>query len=751
MPAGPEALERRRLGPTLFASAAFASAFLIFLVQPMVGKRILPWFGGVPSVWILCLAFYQTALFAGYAYAHWLIRSVRPARQLLVHALVCTGALLALPVLPGERWKPAGAVEPSAAILAILAVHVSLPFVALAATGPLVQAWFARRYPSRSPYPLYAVSNLGSFLALAAYPFLVEPRLSLSRTGQLWSLAFAATAAAVLACAALARRAAPSAQSPAASGLTPERTRPARVALWLLLPGCAVVILMGVTNALTLDVASVPFLWMLPLGVYLATFVLCFGSERIYRRLPYFLIAGTPLIAQSLIRVFGAEIDPATVAITNSIQLQIAIHVLVLFGACMVLHGELYRLRPAASSLTTFYLCLSAGGALGGIFVGAFAPRIFDDYRELEVGLALAWLLLLAACWQDTRGWLSPAAPHRRWALALALAATPLGWAVSSTLRGSTETVYQERSFFGVLRVWSIGSGPGRQRQLWNGSTLHGVQFPNEPLRPTSYYGVQTGIGLALGQREPASPVAIGVVGLGIGTLAAYGQPGDRFRFYEIDPAVIRLTRNERYFTYLAQSRAEVEVIEGDARISLASELARGELSEFDFLIVDAFSSDAIPVHLLTREALAVYRDALKEEGLLAMHVSNRHFDLVPVLARLGDDAGLRVASIQTQQIQGHLSAPSEWVFLARSEERIRSLVRLAIARRTKLRLAPDAIQVRRPLPEVVAKAPLWTDDYSDLLGSLKPLSPILSRFGARAPDPSPEAEAPVRPGAPSG
>src|SRR5215470_3168069 len=251
------------LGPLLFTGAAFASAFLVFVVQPMVAKRIVPWFGGVPAVWILCLAFYQTALFVGYAYAHCLIRFVPPARQVFVHAVAFAAALLALPVLPGERWKPAGAVEPGAAILAMLCAHVAPPFVALAATGPLVQAWFARRYPSRSPYPLYAVSNLGSFLALVAYPFLLEPRLALSRADALWSLAFVATAPAVLACAALARRGAADLPSPAA--LVGESPTPLRVALWLLLPGCAVVILMGATNALTLDVASVPFLWMLPL------------------------------------------------------------------------------------------------------------------------------------------------------------------------------------------------------------------------------------------------------------------------------------------------------------------------------------------------------------------------------------------------------------------------------------------------------------------------------------------------------
>jgi spermidine synthase len=292
---------------------------------------------------------------------------------------------------------------------------------------------------------------------------------------------------------------------------------------------------------------------------------------------------------------------------------------------------------------------------------------------------------------------------------------------------------YQERSFFGVLRVWRNGRGPVEQRQLWNGTTMHGVQFRSSPRRPTSYYGVQTGIGLALGLRDPDAPLEIGVVGLGIGTLAAYGLPGDRFRFYEIDPAVVRIARDERWFTYLAQSGATIEVVEGDARISLAAEGAQGTLPRFDFLIVDAFSSDAIPVHLLTREALAVYLEALEEQGLLAFHVSNRYFDLVPVLARLADDAGLHVAAVDTVTIPGHLSAPATWVFLARDERRIHALAHLATARRAKLRLPPNAIQVWLPPPELIASSPVWTDDFSDLLGALRSLRVRIDRAGARA------------------
>jgi len=730
MSAETAARESGRLDALLFAAAAFASAFLIFLVQPLVGKRILPWFGGVPAVWTLCLAFYQTALFVGYAYAHGLIRFARPAHQLPVHAGVFAAALLALPVLPPDRWRPTGSEDPSAAILAMLCVHVAPPFVALAATGPLVQAWFARRHPTRSPYPLYAVSNAGSFLALFAYPFLVEPRLSVSVTGRWWSLAFVATAAAVLACAALARRGAPAGRATAAVGAGTAASGAARVALWLALPGCAVVILMAVTNALTLDIAGIPFLWVIPLGVYLASFVLCFGSGRVYRRVPWLLVAALPLAATWLIGTVDMQGSQQIRELASRVQIQIPVHVLSLLGACMVLHGELHRLRPPASSLTAFYLCVSAGGALGGIFVGVLAPRLFDDYRELALGFGLGWLLFLAACWQDPRGWLSPSAPRWRWALVLVLTALLLPVAVQRQFRRPAQVVHQERGFFGVLRVTHLVGGPGgEQRQLSNGTTLHGVQFPSAPRLPTLYYGVQTGIGLALGLRDPGVQTSVAVVGLGIGTLAAYGRPEDRMRFYEIDPAVIRVARDERFFSYLAQSRAQVETVEGDARISLAAERARGEPPRFDFLIVDAFSSDAIPMHLVTREALGLYLDALLPQGLLAFHVSNHHFDLVPVLARLADSAGLHFVAIETGVIPGRLSAETTWVFLARDEERVRSLAQLAVERRAELGLPPNGIVVRRPPPEVLANTPLWTDDHSDLLHAMRPLS--LRRLGS--------------------
>jgi len=719
--AGQMSRARTRILLLLFAGTSFASACLIFVVQPMVGKRILPWFGGVPAVWMLCLAFYQTALFAGYAWAHWLVRGVQSGRQLALHALLFMGAALALPVLPGEAWKPQGAVEPSGAILAMLAVNVAPAFLVLAATGPLLQAWFARCQPERSPYPLYAVSNLGSLLALLGYPFLLESRLSLSTSGRLWSAAFVVTGLAVLACGALARRARPlDWEAPADGGGTPP-LRQAPAALWLLLAACAVVLLMGVTNELCLDVASVPFLWILPLATYLTTFILCFGSRRSPRRVISVSLTLLVLGVQFLARR-ASEGEGSLAAVAESIQVQILLHCLFLFGACMVLHGELHRLRPAPSRLTTFYMCVSGGGALGGLFVGIVAPIVFDDYLELPIGVGLGCLLLLAACWYDDQGWLRRHAPRWHWALAGALTGIVLVNLATGALGRLENVLHQERGFFGVLRVRQVGERANTQRQLFNGTTLHGLQLVGGAQRPTSYYGVLTGIGLALTQRRPEVPSRIGVVGLGIGTLAAYGRRGDRLRFYEIDPAVVRLASDPAYFTFLARSAAEIEIVEGDGRIALEGERDASSPSRFGLLVVDAFSSDAIPVHLLTREALAVYLGVLDPEGLLAVHSSNRHFELEPVLGQLARDAGLRVLVIENDPLPRRLSARATWVFLSRSGNRLRALATFAEQRSRALGLDRQAIRTRVPTPRGLAESPVWTDDYIDLLGAMRPL-----------------------------
>lgn len=725
----------------LFIVAILASSFLLFLVQPMVGKRILPWFGGTPSVWTLCLAFYQTTLFLGYAYAHLLIRFASPVAQLGIHALVVVAAFIALPVLPGEVWQPTSMLNPNADILAMLTANVALPFIALSSTGPLVQAWFARLYPDRSPYPLYAVSNVGSFAALLAYPFFLEPRLPLSTTSNLWSYGFSLTVAAVLGCALLARVSGPRSGSSEAAASEQDLEQPGirHVVLWIGLAGCAVVLLMSVTNSVCLDIASVPFLWILPLATYLMTFIVCFASERNYRPAPYVVLT---LLAFSLTLGLGFTLDlllpfvspvagDSITTILYSIYVQIPAYCTLLFAGCMIMHGELYRLRPPARSLTTFYLCVSGGGALGGLFVGLLAPVLFDDYHEIRVGLGLAMLLFLAASLLRSRKTTIATITTKatktadplswRWRIA-----APVGLALAFYVLwppsvDSDLVIYAERGFFGVLHVTEYKEDSMRQRQLISGSTLHGVEFSGWAGRPvpSSYYGRATGIAAAL-QHPKGTHLNVGLIGLGVGTLAAYGKEGDTFRYYEIDPAVVHIARDSGLFSFLDSSDADVEVILGDGRLTIANEQSRSGSQEFDFLILDAFSSDAIPVHLLTTEAFEVYADSLSKNGVIAAHVSNRHFELLPLVARIGFEVGLHPLVASTAAAPQLQSQASDWIFLSRNPRRSQQLANL-LRRRTKaLGLPPSHANVHFVSESKLAEVPLWNDDYSDLLGVLK-------------------------------
>lgn len=709
------------LGRGVFVASVFASAFLIFLVQPMVGKRILPWFGGAPSVWTLCLAFYQSNLFLGYAYAHLLIRFSSSSGQLAIHALLVFAALVMLPVLPDESWRPTGVTSPKSEILAMLFANVALPFVVLASTGPLVQAWFARRYPGRSPYPLYAVSNLGSLLALLAYPVLLEPRLGLADTGDLWALAFGFAAVLVLACAALARRnpalSSESLESGGSEGIG--RLGAMRVALWILLSACAVLLLMGVTNKLCLDVASVPFLWVLPLAAYLLTLILCFASESFYRRLPYAVIALAALILTVGQGVWGSWLDASATSILDLAYTQIACFGLLLFSVGMMMHGELYRLRPPAHALTAFYLCVAGGGALGGLFVGILAPVIFDAYYELELGLVLAWLLFPVSCAYGRSGRsttrISRWSPAAAGVLAVALIAY-VGAIAGFNPKG---VVFQERTFFGVLRVLERGEEESSQHQLMHGTTLHGVQFlrPGVKHLTSSYYGPVTPIGLLMTGRTPEVSRRVGIIGLGVGTLAAYGRPGDLFRFYEIDPAVVRIARDDGYFDFMGISAADIETVIGDARLSLAREQSEGIDQDFDLLILDAFNSDAIPVHLITKEAFRYYADALAPNGLLAIHVSNRHMNLLPQISRQGIASGFSVVQVQTSAVPLLRSQASQWALLSRNPRRLHQAVKRILRHRKKFRQPTSGISIYQPLSREVQHIRVWTDDYSDVLG----------------------------------
>ena len=712
---------------SLFAAAILASAFLLFVVQPMVAKAILPWFGGTPGVWSACLAFYQTMLLGGYAYAHSLIRFAPARAQLAIHFALVAGALLALPVLPSPEWQPDGAQDPLGEILGMLGANVALPFLVLSATGPLVQSWFAQRHPGRSPYPLYAVSNAGSLLALIAYPFVIEPGWTLASSSRGWSIAFAACGVAVLVCAALATRSAgaSAATRTRADAIGAQIGSPPRARVragWMLLPACAVVLLMGVTNKVCLDVASVPFLWILPLATYLLSFILSFASERTYRRDVFVALAALALLATSGQPFWSRWLGDAADGPVSSVAFQIPAWCGLLFATCMILHGELYRLRPDADRLTSFYLYVSAGGAIGGLFVGLAAPVWFDDYYELPLGLAGAIVLLQAARALDPKSGLRLRGAGRRSTIELAGTAAVVVAVVIGSLHRFEGLVHRERSFFGVLRVVERGRGDGLQRQLASGSTIHGVQYASAGYTtvPTTYYGRGTAMGLWLGGRPVGAAARIGIIGLGVGTLAAYGQAGDRIRYYEIDPSVVRMAREDGFFSYLAESRADVEVVQGDARLSLADELSGREPGGFDALVLDAFNSDAIPVHLLTREAFALYAAALSPEGLLFVHASNRHFDLMPLIARQGFEVGLESLYVESAHAPALQSHRSLWVVLTRDPERLHRLSGELRRRAAALGLARQHLLLTRPLRDELASLRVWTDDYSDLLGALR-------------------------------
>ena len=716
-------LRRVRLITVLFASATLLGAFLIFLVQPLVGKRLLPWFGGGPGVWMMCLMFYQSALFIGYAYADGLVRWVNPRRQWLVHGTIVGLSFALLPVLPDEAWRPVGDADPTYTIFLILLAHVALPFVALSATGPLLQAWFARLQPGISPYPLYAVSNVGSMFAVFFFPLVIESNWTIGAASNLWSAGFFCATVFIIVCGAMAsggvkrEEVSLSRVDPHGRALTLDR-----VVLWLVLPGCAVILLNAITNKLCLDIASIPFLWVLPLGLYLLSFIIAFSSEGAYRR---WLYMGVPLILGIFLYVASLlERIPGVGALSNEgvTWVLISFFSLALFGMCTVLHGELFRLRPATNLLTRFYLTVSLGGALGGIFVGLVAPRIFPVYYEVSFGVALAVLLGLYCMARDPDSWFFVGKKRRRATSLGILASVVLIQNCSQVLREPEPTLHRERNFFGVVRVKdrSVIGQEHPVRFLQHGSTIHGSQSLSPDLRhlPLSYYSAISGIGVLLDNRSDVKPLNLGVVGLGVGTLATYGEEGDRVRFYEIDPAIIRIAESSGYFSFLQDSPAEVTVVKGDARLSLQRELDETGPGNFDVLVVDAFSSDSIPSHLMTVEAFTLFKDHLGPDGVLAVHASARHFDLLPILYQIGEYLDLATLTIESAPGgDGAGQAPARWVFFSPEETRMDTLSKSAQNKNASLSAQGSRSSLTSFQPHRLSyrEAPLWTDDYSSL------------------------------------
>jgi len=779
------------------ALTIFLSAFLLFSVEPIIGKDVLPWFGGAPAVWTTCLLFFQTVLLAGYFYADRLTRRLGLREQRAVHvslvalslaALAVVGAAWRAPILPGPAFRPPDATAPIPRVLAALAAGVGLPFFLLSTTGPLLQAWIARRRPDARIFRLYALSNLASLLALVAYPFLIEPNLSLTAQARLWSAGYVLFAAGVAWCASRAVRApaspvearvgmpAPSEEPPppeslptlGAIAVPPPQSARSSFLFWFAMAACGSAMLLAATNQMCQEVAAIPFLWVLPLALYLLSFILCFQSDRVVPRWATgpLLVVALGWAAITLARGYGVPI-----------RIQVAAYGLALFAVCMLCHGELARSRPAPAQATRFYLAVASGGAAGAVFVAIAAPLLFDAFWEFHLLLWLSGAAAVASLLRDRESWLHRG---RAWpALATLLAMSAVAWLVKdpdvfATLPSRVRSAFASRrgmlllsaalatvallawrarrrpsdvarpylagtclagalgllgfslgydirsyyhsalllsrSFYGALTVEALDSpDPFFSRlSLRHGRIIHGFQYqpPRKRGIPTTYYGEGTGIALLLENhpRRAMGSLRVGVVGLGTGTLAAYGRRGDVYRFYDINPDVVRLSIGPApRFTFLADSPARTEIVTGDARLSLERELARSGSQNFDVLAVDAFSSDAIPVHLLTREAIALYLAHVKPDGVVALHLSNRQLDLLPVAKAAADSLGVDAVVVDTHD-RGDAVWGATWVLLSRDSKSID---------------APAIDKASEDLPDS-PRVRLWTDDYSNLFQVLR-------------------------------
>ncbi|HEY7305838.1 MAG TPA: fused MFS/spermidine synthase [Bryobacteraceae bacterium] len=648
-------------------------------MEPLIARQILPWFGGAAAVWSVCLVFYQAALLLGYAYARWTTRVLPARRQMLLHCVLLATSLALLPVGPGARWSMRDSQHPSWRILELLTVTVGLPFVVLAATSPLLQDWLARS-GNKFPYRFFGLSNFASLAALLCYPLLIEPSFDIHAQRIWWSVIFGAFA---VACAwtAWRSRTLASTTPPAAHA---DNTPIPQKAFWFALSACGSMLLLSVTNHIDANVAAVPLLWILPLAVYLLSFVITFGAGRIYMR-PLWL----RLLAFSLGVLGYAVYNIDTV---EAIQITVPVFVAGLFVCCVFCHGELNRLRPPTANLTSFYLVIAAGGATGAVFVGLLAPSVFGGIYELPLALVSTAALALLLTWGE-RAW----AVRLLWIGVTAVMGIVVAANVSAYRQDSLSL---RRSFYGSLRVvQSPHAGPDQTRTLYHGTIEHGAQFlwPPRRFRPTAYYGPDSGIGIVL--RECFSgPKRVGVVGLGVGTMAAYGQTGDTFRFYEINRQIIEIAQS--LFYYLRESKARIEIVEGDARLSLEHDPS----PPFDVLALDAFSGDAIPVHLLTEQAMALYLNHLKPGGVLAFHVSNDYLDLAPVVRQLANNAGYRAVLVRSHREESDLILTADWVLVTKNTT---VLENPAVAIHSKPIAAPPGLHP-------------WTDQYNNLLQILK-------------------------------
>lgn len=689
------------------------SAFLLFQVQPLISKYILPWFGGSPGVWTTCMLFFQVVLFAGYAYAH-LLTQLPHRAQGLIHGIIILISLVSLPIAPADAWKPVGDENPEWRILMLLATTVGLPYFVLSSTSPLVQVWHMRQTQGSNPWRLYALSNIGSLAALLTYPFLVEPALDATQQTWAWSAAFLVLAGLLVLHAFRDRKL--SFALPAIPTEETEQTdKPIRWyqrPLWLLLPALASVMLLAATSHICQDVAVIPFLWVIPLSLYLISFIITFDHERWY--IPWLwalptlvvlpiaatlhrlddgiqlqtLLAGWPEIAKHLPARIFTNLRP-------NYLWELGWSFAAMFLGVMICHGELTRLKPSPKHLTQFYLIMSAGGALGGLAVSLVAPRVFDLYWEWPIALtatfAVAAVVVLRSFWRTRRvGWLL---------LVLVLPVIAAGgWLVQRYAYIEDERIEKVRNFYGTISV-EEGYDDGLEvpyRILNHGVIMHGMQnFGADYVsEPTSYYGRHTGIGQALESLKSKPDAKVGIVGMGTATATVYAQPGHTYRIYEINPDIVRLAH--KHFTYLDDMKkrgGKLEEVIGDARLALERE----EPQNFDVLLLDAFSGDSVPVHLLTSEALAIYKRHMKPDGIIVFNITNTYLRLKPVLEKVAAAHGYATGYVATNEDGDHYS--TEYILLSTDQAFLDKL--------NKAETEEDLY------PEI--DVPLWTDRRHNL------------------------------------
>lgn len=714
----------------LFTATIFVGATLLFLVQPLFAKMVLPLLGGSPSVWNTALVFFQAVLLAGYGYAHWLLRWLGQRNQIIVHVCVLAIAALVLPIGVASGWRPHAGTPPALWLLGLLTVSVGAPFFAVSATAPLIQRWFARTdHPhARDPYFLYSASNLGSVLALLTFPFVLEPTLSSNDQSIVWSIGFGVLTVCIIGCGALVWRRTDATSSPPWPHAT-ERPHWGQRTTWMVYAAVPSALLLGVTAHISTDIAAAPLLWVVPLMLYLLTFAIAFARRPL---IPHWLaVRAMPLALMVLVALFAWR---------EPIGVFLPLHLLVFFVIALMCHGELVRRRPGVESLTEFYLFLSLGGVMGGAFVALCAPVLFNTVFEYPLSLTLAAALLPSATPRANRGDVILALVVLAVLVGGKIVASGLGWqphtfvvpgicavfalvvfarqtrpfgfalcvgvllASSAYALTSSEVLWRGRSFFGVYRISE--SGDPTNRSLVHGTTNHGGQLmaANGEISPTAYYTSSSPVAEVLTAMQARSGgQRVGVVGLGSGALACYRRAGDTWRFFEIDPLMVWIAAESGYFDLMARCAESVSesvpVVLGDARLTLTEE-PDGHL---DVLVIDAFSSDAIPIHLLTREAVVLYMDKLAANGVLVVHISNRFLNLTPVLARIVEDLGyaaLRGARNKIDRDIDIAGTKSVWVLIAHDQATIDALA---------------LSEIWQPL-EASTDQRVWSDDFSNLL-----------------------------------